>query len=123
MLSAGATSARSGIGRFESESVIADLRADLTAVDRPVLVIHGDRDASAPAELGQRTAAAIPGARFSLYEGAPHGLFVTHATRINEELIASCEVERGTAPGLTASEWRARRRNDHWIRALQLRLF
>ena len=70
------------------QSITADLRSDLAAVDRPTLVIHGDRDASAPFELGQRCAAAIRNANFSAYGGAPHGLFVTHATKLNEELIA-----------------------------------
>jgi pimeloyl-ACP methyl ester carboxylesterase len=70
------------------ESITADLRRDLTGIDRPVLVIHGNRDASVPLELGQRTAAAIGGARLSVYDGAPHGLFLTHSQRLNQELIA-----------------------------------
>ncbi|HYO97790.1 MAG TPA: alpha/beta hydrolase [Polyangiaceae bacterium] len=69
-------------------SVTADLRPDLAAIDRPVLVIHGNRDASVPLELGRRTAAAIKGARLSVYDGAPHGLFLSHSGRLNEELIA-----------------------------------
>lgn len=69
-------------------SVTADLRPDLATIDRPVLVIHGSRDASVPLALGRRTAAAVEGARVSVYEGAPHGLFLTHAARLNEELIA-----------------------------------
>ena len=55
----------------------------------PCLVIHGDRDASAPLPLtGKRTAELIPGARLMVYEGAPHGLFVTHMTRLNADLLA-----------------------------------
>lgn len=69
------------------QSVVADLRGDLSAVDCPALVVHGDRDASVPFELGRRTATGIRGAHFSAYEGAPHGLFVTHAARLNEELV------------------------------------
>jgi pimeloyl-ACP methyl ester carboxylesterase len=66
-----------------------DYRPDLKMIDRPTLVIHGDKDASAPLELtGRVSAALIPGARLSLYEGAPHGLFLTHIDRLNAELAA-----------------------------------
>jgi pimeloyl-ACP methyl ester carboxylesterase len=40
-----------------------DFRAELPTIDVPTLVIHGDRDAS-----------------------APHGLFVTHMERLNHDL-------------------------------------
>jgi len=66
-----------------------DLRPDLAAIDRPTLVIHGDRDASAPLQItGQRLAAGIRGAELKVYEGAPHGLFVTHMDRLNRDLEA-----------------------------------
>lgn len=64
-----------------------DLRPDLPRIDRPTLVIHGDRDASAPlAATGERLAAGIRGARLEVYAGAPHGLFVTHMDRVNRDL-------------------------------------
>ncbi|HET9624296.1 MAG TPA: alpha/beta hydrolase [Kofleriaceae bacterium] len=66
----------------------ADVSADLAQIDRPTLILHGDRDASAPLALGERTAAAIPGSRLVVYEGAPHGLFVTHVDRVNADLRA-----------------------------------
>lgn len=66
-----------------------DLRPDLTKIDKPTLVIHGDKDASAPLELtGKRTAAGITGARLKIYEGAPHGLFLTHARQLNADIMA-----------------------------------
>ena len=66
-----------------------DFRAELRAVKVPTLVIHGDADKSAPLPItGQRTAQLIPGATFKLYEGAPHGLFVTHKDRVNADLRA-----------------------------------
>ena len=65
-----------------------DFRADLAAIEVPTLVIHGDRDASAPIDLtGRKTAAMIKGAQFKLYEGAPHGLFLTHMDRLNADLF------------------------------------
>lgn len=67
----------------------ADFRPELARIRVPALVIHGDRDASAPLPLtGQRTAELIPGAKLMVYEGAPHGLFVTHIVRLNADLLA-----------------------------------
>lgn len=65
-----------------------DFRKELPGITVPTLVIHGDMDVSAPIELtGRPTAALIPGAQFKLYEGAPHGLFLTHKDRLNADLI------------------------------------
>ena len=66
-----------------------DFRAELRKIRVPALVIHGDRDASAPIDVtGRPTAAAIPGARLVVYEGGPHGLFVTHRDRLTADLLA-----------------------------------
>jgi pimeloyl-ACP methyl ester carboxylesterase len=66
-----------------------DFRAELPRIRLPTLVIHGDQDVSAPLELtGRRTAQLIPGSRLVVYEGAPHGLFVTHLERLNTDLRA-----------------------------------
>ncbi|HYZ33036.1 MAG TPA: alpha/beta hydrolase [Crenalkalicoccus sp.] len=67
---------------------MADFRAELRALRVPTLVVHGERDMTSPLELpGRLTAALIPGARLSLYEDAPHGLFLTHRDRLNAELL------------------------------------
>jgi non-heme chloroperoxidase len=73
-----------------NDTVVAgDFRRDLAALRLPVQVIHGDADVSAPLALtGQPTAALVPGARLIVYEGAPHGLFITHAERLNADLAA-----------------------------------
>jgi non-heme chloroperoxidase len=66
-----------------------DFRKELPKISVPVLVVHGDEDASAPIELtGRPTAALIPNAQLKVYEGAPHGLFVTHKDRLNADLLA-----------------------------------
>jgi len=66
-----------------------DYRPDLRAMRTPTLVIHGDKDVSAPLDLtGRPTAALIPGAKLTVYEGAPHGLFLTHMARLNHDLLA-----------------------------------
>lgn len=69
--------------------VETDFRAELARLDLPALVIHGDRDASAPLEItGAPTAALLPRGRLVVYEGAPHGLFVTDAARLQQDLEA-----------------------------------
>lgn len=69
--------------------VAADVREDLRSLTIPTLVVHGDADASAPLALtGAPTAALVPHATFHVYEGAPHGLFVTHQERLNADLLA-----------------------------------
>jgi pimeloyl-ACP methyl ester carboxylesterase len=69
-----------------------DFRPELPAIRLPTQVIQGDRDASVPLALsGRPLAAAIPGARLAIYEGAPHGLFVTHMHRLTADLAAFAE--------------------------------
>ena len=68
--------------------VDTDFRADLRDVVTPTLLIHGDADASAPLPLtGARTAKLIPNCTFKIYEGAPHGLFLTHKERLNADIL------------------------------------
>ncbi|AUX46470.1 arylesterase [Sorangium cellulosum] len=70
-------------------SVEADFRDDLRRITVPTLVLHGDRDVSAPLALtGEKTAALVPGSRLVVYEGAPHGLFITHRERLSRDLLA-----------------------------------
>ena len=74
---------------YNREMTAADFRAEMKEITTPTLVIHGDIDASAPLELtGRPTAALIPGARLEVYQGAPHGLFVTHMDRLNADVAA-----------------------------------
>lgn len=65
-----------------------DFRDELKRIDVPVLVLHGTKDVSAPLPLtGQPTAKLIPDAELKVYEGAPHGIFVTHLERVNQDLL------------------------------------
>ena len=69
-----------------------DFRPDLRTVSVPTLIIHGDKDQSAPLDLcGRRTAQAIAGSQFKVYEAAAHGLFLTHKSRLNDDLLAFIE--------------------------------
>jgi non-heme chloroperoxidase len=66
-----------------------DFRAELPRIAVPTLLIHGDKDVSAPLEAtGRPTAKLIPRARLEVYEGAPHGLFLTHMDRLTRDLLA-----------------------------------
>jgi pimeloyl-ACP methyl ester carboxylesterase len=65
-----------------------DLREDVARIRLPTLVVHGDLDKSAPLELtGRRTAKMIAGSQFTIYDGAPHGLVLTHQDRLNQDLL------------------------------------
>jgi non-heme chloroperoxidase len=64
-----------------------DFRAEMKKIAVPVLILHGDRDVSAPLEVtGRRSAQLIPKSRLKVYEGAPHGLFITHMDQVNADL-------------------------------------
>jgi pimeloyl-ACP methyl ester carboxylesterase len=64
-----------------------DFRPELAKLDVPTLIVHGDQDVSAPLPItGRKTAALLPRATVKTYEGAPHGLFLTHADRLNKDL-------------------------------------
>lgn len=64
-----------------------DFRAEMRAIKVPALLIHGDRDRSAPIALtGEPSAALIPGCRLLVYEGAPHGLMFTHMERLHADV-------------------------------------
>jgi non-heme chloroperoxidase len=66
-----------------------DFRLDMSAFTMPTLIIHGDRDLNHPISItGQKTAQSIPGSKFKIYEGAAHGLFVTHKEQLNHDLLA-----------------------------------
>jgi non-heme chloroperoxidase len=65
-----------------------DFGPDLRKVSIPTLVVHGDRDASAPLELtGRRTAEAIKGSRLVIYADAAHGLPITHMERLSQDIF------------------------------------
>ncbi|MBD2900539.1 Arylesterase [Actinomadura sp. RB99] len=65
-----------------------DLREEAAALRVPTLILHGDADASAPIDLcGRRLAELVPGNRYKEYAGAGHGIFITHADQINQDLL------------------------------------
>ena len=71
---------------------LEDFRADVTAVreaGKPSLILHGTADNILPIDAtGRPFHAAFPEADYVEVEGAPHGLLWTHATEVNEALLA-----------------------------------
>ncbi|ROQ38709.1 pimeloyl-ACP methyl ester carboxylesterase [Frondihabitans sp. PhB188] len=66
-----------------------DFRDDLTKIDVPTLVIHGDSDSIVPFEVsGKRTHEAVANSELVLIEGAPHGVTVTHKDEWNQHVLA-----------------------------------
>jgi pimeloyl-ACP methyl ester carboxylesterase len=63
-----------------------DLRPDLQTIDIPVMIIHGTADASIPIAFGRRTQKYLRDWRMIEYDGAPHGLLVTHAERLTKDI-------------------------------------
>jgi pimeloyl-ACP methyl ester carboxylesterase len=65
-----------------------DFRNEISLLDVPILIIHGESDKTVPIKVSSdRTSEMLPGAEYIIYEGAPHGLFITHKERLNENLI------------------------------------
>jgi len=66
----------------------ADFRAEMRRIDVPTLIIHGDRDRSAPVELTAKPSAElIQDCRLLVYPGAPHGLMFTHMDELNADIL------------------------------------
>lgn len=63
-----------------------DYRELLSTIDVPVLVLHGERDAVAPAALSQEIAAGIPGAQLAVVENAGHVANADNPERFNQLL-------------------------------------
>jgi non-heme chloroperoxidase len=66
-----------------------DFRSDLRSFTVPTLIIHGTADQNAIPDLtGRPTADLVPSNTYKEYEGATHGLFVTHKDQLNADLLA-----------------------------------
>ncbi|AJC48153.1 hypothetical protein SB85_20245 (plasmid) [Xanthomonas sacchari] len=80
---------RRAVVAFQRTIALSDLSAEAAALQLPVTIIHGDRDASAPLAVSGRVyAATIPGAELLVYEGAAHGVMVTHAARLAGDIVS-----------------------------------
>ncbi len=65
-----------------------DLTEDLKRFDVPTLIVHGDDDQIVPIVASALISSKIvEDATLKVYEGAPHGLAVTHKDRLNDDLL------------------------------------
>jgi non-heme chloroperoxidase len=78
-----------------------DFRQEMQSLQTPFLVIHGTSDATVPIDAAGRAAAKIlPNAKLIEYEGEPHGLFITAADRLNQDLLDFAGGDRNAIPKL-----------------------
>ena len=62
---------------------------DLKRFDVPTLIIHGDDDQVVPIGISaMKSSKLVRDSELIVYEGAPHGLAVTHRERLNQDLLA-----------------------------------
>jgi non-heme chloroperoxidase len=67
----------------------SDHRPHLSAMTMPTLIIQGDKDEICPLELtGRKLAEAISGSQLRVYQGAPHGIVLTHRDRFTHDLLS-----------------------------------
>lgn len=65
-----------------------DFRKDLTRVDVPTLVIHGDADRIVPLSAsGEKTAKLVKEARLVVVKDGPHCISWTHADEVNSAIL------------------------------------
>lgn len=68
-----------------------DFRDDLRSISVPALVVHGKSDETVPLEAsGERAAKLLSHDELITYDGAPHGLYLTHAEKLNADLVHFC---------------------------------
>jgi non-heme chloroperoxidase len=66
-----------------------DFTDDLRKINVPTLIIQGDDDQIVPIGIASlKTVKVVPNAKLNVYAGAPHGLPVTHAEKLNADLLA-----------------------------------
>ena len=66
----------------------SDFNEDLKKFDKPTLVLHGDDDQIVPiGAAALSTIQIVKHAVLKVYEGADHGLTVTHQDRFNADLL------------------------------------
>ena len=66
-----------------------DFRAEMSKVNVPALIIHGDADQTVPIKpTSEQAAKMIPNARYLVYKGAPHGFYQTEKDQLNRDLLS-----------------------------------
>jgi non-heme chloroperoxidase len=74
---------------FQRANAASQYRDDLKSVSVPTLIITGDADEVCPLDRSGRVLAeAIAGSELRIYQGAPHGIVLTHRDRFTRDLMA-----------------------------------
>lgn len=67
---------------------LTDQREELKKIDIPVLILHGDADQTSPFEItGKRTEELLSQSHLKIYESKAHGIIITEADRICEDVF------------------------------------
>lgn len=69
----------------------ADLRAQLSAIAQPTLIIHGEADPLMPLAAASWIADALPQARLEVFAGAAHAPFASDRERFARLLVDFCD--------------------------------
>jgi pimeloyl-[acyl-carrier protein] methyl ester esterase len=73
-----------------------DLRAEVEHIQRPTLLIHGDKDTLAPLQAAHWMAQNIPFGRLRVIAGASHAPFLSHTEQFVDTLLQFLEPSRVT---------------------------
>jgi non-heme chloroperoxidase len=66
-----------------------DMRDALKRIVVPTLVLHGEEDQLVPiADTAMLTATIIRHSTLKVYPGAPHGMTITQADKVNHDLLS-----------------------------------
>lgn len=75
------------VADFQRVIAASDFGTEAAALDVPVVIVHGDRDASAPIDVtARRYAAIIPNAELIVYQHVAHGVMITHAKQLASDI-------------------------------------
>ena len=78
----------------------SDFTEDLKKFTIPTLIIHGDDDQIVPITVGgNRTAKLLKDATYKVYQGAPHGLPMTHQAQFNADLLEFARARQAAPAG------------------------
>ena len=69
----------------------SDLRASISLISTPTLIMHGAEDAIIPESAGQWLARKLPHATWKAFNGCGHAPFLTHSATFNETLERWCQ--------------------------------
>ena len=77
---------------------LTDFRSDVSRINVPTLIIHGDADRILPiASTAIPLSKSIKGSRLVVVKGGPHGIIWTHAEEVNSALLEFLEAEDSSA--------------------------